>query len=67
MAVNNKHPGNLTHGIILLHDNAHPHIANSVKTKVQYMRWEALEHLVYSLYCCDFHIFDPLKQALKGC
>jgi hypothetical protein len=36
-AIKNKHPGSLTHRIILLHDNAHPYVVNTIKTKVQYV------------------------------
>jgi hypothetical protein len=51
-----------------LHNNACRHILNTMKTKVQHMHWEALGHMAYSpaLYHCNFHIFGPLKQALKG-
>jgi hypothetical protein len=31
-----------------LHDNTCLHAANIIKTKVQHMRWEVLEHLAYS-------------------
>jgi hypothetical protein len=32
------------------------------------MRWEVLEHPAYSpdVFPCNFHIFGPLNQELKG-
>jgi hypothetical protein len=48
-AIKKKYSGNMTHGIILLHDNTHPHVVDAIKTKVQHMRCEVLEHLAYSL------------------
>ncbi|GBM61069.1 Mariner Mos1 transposase [Araneus ventricosus] len=67
-AMKSKRPGTLSNGVILLHDNARPHTANAVKTTLQQFRWETLEHPPYSpdLSPCDFHIFGPLKQAIRG-
>jgi hypothetical protein len=52
-----------------LRNDARPHVAITIKTKVQYIRCEVLEHLPYSLdlSACYLHIFGLLKQALKGC
>jgi len=35
---------------------------------MQHFRWEVLHHSPYSpdLAPCDFHVFGPLKKALKG-
>lgn len=67
-AIKNKRPGMLTEGVILLHDNARPHTANIITSQIARMRWEVLEHPPYSpdLSPCDFHVFGPLKKALKG-
>ncbi|GFX38598.1 mariner Mos1 transposase [Trichonephila clavipes] len=61
-------PGMLSNGVILLHDNARPHTANAVKTTLQQLRWEILEHPSYSpnISPCDFHAFGPLKRAIRG-
>jgi hypothetical protein len=40
-AISKKRPGKLSKGIILLHNNAHPHTAN--------LGWEILNHPFYSL------------------
>ncbi|KAJ4427197.1 hypothetical protein ANN_24814 [Periplaneta americana] len=39
-----KRPGMLSSGVILLHDNAHPHTANSVRNTIQRFGWETLQH-----------------------
>ncbi|XP_023213374.1 histone-lysine N-methyltransferase SETMAR-like [Centruroides sculpturatus] len=63
-AFKSKHPGMLTDNIILLQDNAYPHVAKVVSTMLQKFRWEALTHPPYSpdLSPCDFHIFGALKN-----
>lgn len=67
-AIRRKRPGKLSRGVILLHDNARPHVAKVVKENLQRKKWRILEHPPYSpdLSPCDFHIFGPLKKALKG-
>ena len=67
-AIKNKRPGMLSRGVILLHDNARPHVANTVKDALAQKGWEVLPHPSYSpdLSPCDFHLFGPLKKALKG-
>ncbi|GFQ84148.1 mariner Mos1 transposase [Trichonephila clavata] len=47
-AIKSQHPGMLSNGIILLHDNAHPHTASALKTTLHQLRWETLEHLPQS-------------------
>lgn len=68
VAIKNKRPGRLTNGVILLHDNARPHVAGVVKTQLAKFKWETLQHPPYSpdLSPCDFHIFGKLKKHLKG-
>jgi hypothetical protein len=44
-----KDPGNWYKKIILLHDNAHPQIANLMKTTLATMCWEIMDHPPYSL------------------
>ncbi|GFW42481.1 mariner Mos1 transposase [Trichonephila clavipes] len=67
-AIKSKCPGILTNSVILLHDNAHSHTANTVKTTLQQFRWETLEHPPYSsdLSPRDFHVFGLQKLAISG-
>lgn len=67
-AIKNKRPGMLSRGVILLHDNARPHVAKIVQEALAWKKWEILQHPAYSpdLSPCDFHLFGPLKKALKG-
>jgi hypothetical protein len=60
--------GELNEGIILLHDNAHPH----VQDQLNIVQWQVLRHPAHSLDVspCDFHIFGSLKkpsQAIQTC
>lgn len=52
----------------LLHDNARPHIAASVRRKIERFGWEVLQHPPYSpdLAPSDFHLFGPMKKFLAG-
>ena len=67
-AIKNKRPGMLSRGVILLHDNARPHVAKIVQKALAHKRWEVLPHPSYSpdMSPCDFHLFGPLKKFLKG-
>lgn len=55
-------------GIILLHDNAHPHVAEHVKATLKKICWEALKRPPYStdISPCKFHIFGALKQTFMA-
>lgn len=48
VAIKNKRPGKLTNSVILLHDNARPHVAGVVKTQLAKFKWETLQHPPYS-------------------
>ena len=54
-------------GVILLHDNARPHMANPITALLQKFKWEVLGHTPYSpdLSPCDYTIFGPLKKVLR--
>ena len=54
--------------VIILHDNARPHVANKNVNKLRKFHWEFLEHPPYSpdLAPSDFHLFSPLKKFLAG-
>ncbi|PNF40213.1 hypothetical protein B7P43_G08284 [Cryptotermes secundus] len=67
-AIKSKCPGMLSNGIIIPHDNARPHTANSVRNTLQRFGWEVLQHPPYSpdLSPCDFHFFGDLKGDIRG-
>jgi histone-lysine N-methyltransferase SETMAR len=50
--------------VLLLHDNARPHTREAIAT----MGWTVLSHPPYSpeLAHPEFHLFGPLKDALRG-
>ena len=54
--------------VIILHDNARPHVANKTINKLRKFHWEFLEHPPYSpnLGPSDFHLSSPLKKFLAG-
>ncbi|KAG5317907.1 MOS1T transposase, partial [Pseudoatta argentina] len=45
--------------VILLHDNARPHVAKPVKTYLETLKWEVLPNPLYSpdIAPSDFHLF----------
>ena len=59
--------GSVTCGIILLNDNARPHMANTIMALLQRFKWVILGHPPYSpdLSPCDYATFDPLEKALR--
>lgn len=58
----------LTEGVILLHDNARPHLKTSVVEMLAKWKWEVLAHPPYSpdLSPCDFYLFSAIKEELRG-
>ena len=54
--------------VIILHDNARPHVANKTANKLRKFQWEFLEHPPYSpdLAPSDFHLFSSQKNFLAG-
>ena len=67
-AIRKKRLGLLESGVILLHDNARPHVAATVKTLLDDYGWEILQHPAYSpdLSPCDFWLFGRMKALLRG-
>lgn len=52
--------------VILLHDNARPHIAQPVKTYLETLKWEVLPHPPYSpdIAPSDYHLFRSMAHGL---
>ncbi|XKL61109.1 hypothetical protein PGB90_008166 [Kerria lacca] len=67
-AIQNKRRGMLTKGVVLLHDNARPHVANVTQTLLKSFKWSVFEHPLYSpdLAPSDYWLFPSLKRALGG-
>ena len=65
-AIQKKRP-NRQHGVLLLQDNARPHITNITKEAIQAHDWEVLPHPPYSpdLAPKDFHLFRSLSNAMR--
>jgi len=63
-----KRTGWLCLGIIILHNNARPHIANLTCDWLQCCSWEVTDFPPYNtdLTPCDFHPFEPLKGHFAG-
>jgi len=66
-AVRSKRRGRLTQGVLLLHNNSCPHTAHLTINTIRQLNWEVLEHPAYSpeLAPSDFHLFGPLKNAVR--
>ncbi|KAJ4435147.1 hypothetical protein ANN_23723 [Periplaneta americana] len=66
-AIQNKRRGMLSSGVIFLHDNARPHTARHIATKLQEFNWEVLDHRPYSpdLAHSDYHLFMHMKTWLS--
>jgi hypothetical protein len=58
----------LSTGVLLNHDNAWPHTADSTVARIQDLSFECLPHPLYlpGLAHSDFHVFGPLKEAMGG-
>ncbi|GBN45803.1 hypothetical protein AVEN_77494-1 [Araneus ventricosus] len=52
-----------TSGVILIHDNVHPHSAVVTQQLLEQFKWDVSDHPAYSP---DFHLFHELKNWLGG-
>jgi hypothetical protein len=69
LVIQNKYQGQLSQGIMLLHDNTCPCTAAHTVQTLQQLHFEVLEHTLYSpdLVLSDCHLFGPLKNAFRSC
>ena len=67
VSIKNKRPGKLTNGVILLHGNARPHVAQTIQDLLGCMKWAVLQHPPYSpdLSPCDYRVFWAIKEITK--
>ena len=67
--IRSKRQGQLSKGNVLLHDSAHPHTAAHTVEILQKLKFELLAQPLYSpdLAPSDYHLFGPLREALRGC
>ncbi|KAJ4438847.1 hypothetical protein ANN_14800 [Periplaneta americana] len=67
-AIQNKRRGMLTAGVVLLHDNARPHMARLTAAVLTEFGWELFHPPPYSpdLAPSDFHVFLHLKKFLSS-
>ncbi|GBN40348.1 hypothetical protein AVEN_84053-1 [Araneus ventricosus] len=56
-----------SYGIVLLQDNARPHVAKKTLQLLEKFRWEVLQHPPYNtdIPPCDSHILGPLKKGQR--
>ena len=59
--------GNRTHKIILLYDNARPHVAKPVKTYLEHIKWDVLPHAPYSpdLAPSGYYSFRSMQRGIS--
>lgn len=68
VAVKEKRRGKLSHGVLLLQDNAPPHMSQVAMAACEACSFQTLPHPAYSpdLAPSDFHLFRFLKNHIRG-
>jgi histone-lysine N-methyltransferase SETMAR len=58
----------LSQGVVMFHDNAHPHTVAATQDLISTFGWEQFDHPPYSLDLVPsgFHVFLQLKTFLGG-
>jgi len=58
----------LENGVLILDDNAWPHLGKDVRELLDGYSWEVLPHPKYSPNMClpDFDLFPKLKMNMRG-
>jgi hypothetical protein len=66
--IRSKRRGLLSKRVLLLHDNARPHMAAHTVDTLHALKLEMLKYPPYSLDLApsDFHFFGPMKEHLWG-
>ncbi|GFX23221.1 histone-lysine N-methyltransferase SETMAR [Trichonephila clavipes] len=66
--IRRKPPLDNRKGVLLLHDNARPHVARVDRNTIQPLGWETLYHSSYSpdLVPSDYHHFHSLDNHFRG-
>jgi len=61
-------PDLLENGVLILHDNARPHLGKDVRKLLDRYSWEVLPHPPYSpdMSPPDFDLFPKLKINMRG-
>ena len=54
--------------VLLQHDNARPHTSLKTREVISFFGWITISYPLYSpdLAPSDFHLFEPLKESLRG-
>ncbi len=67
-AIKSKHPGLLKQKVILMHDNATPHLAKLTQSLLNQLKWDVFLHLAYSLDLppSNYHLIPSQKRDLGG-
>jgi histone-lysine N-methyltransferase SETMAR len=66
--IKKKRCGLLTHSVVLLHDNAQPHIGTKTQELIKTFGWEQTDNPPYNpdLAPSDFHVFLHLQKFPGG-
>jgi hypothetical protein len=62
-AIQNKRPGMLTYGVVLLHDNVCRHTTTHTRVLLEHFNWDLFDHPPCST---DLALSDYLKNRLRS-